>query len=471
MDPAHVRQTRAVHLRRLRSAVSLLAFGLLLLAPSGCSGKPERPGIPPRHILLLTLDGVRPDHLSGYGHAWRTTFLPTDPMAREEGRSRCIDDLMADGVSFAAAFAPLGRTLPALVALHCGRPPESVGVGDDAGVLSAEVPTLAQRLGAAGFATYAFVSQPDVELGPALARGFDVFEQSVDDHAALAAAYGWVLEHDFGNDRPVLLWLHLSGPLPPFPTEGTFAPHFVDATATGGIGGTLEELARLHRGEITAEPAVLARLAALYDADLAETNLLLARFLDRFQFVTTTSGAWTRTLTVLAGTRGLELGERHGYCGSARSLHDAALRVPLALRHPDSLTGSRVLDEIVELTDVVPTLLDWFDLPTDGSSGGPLPGRSLLSLVDSYVRRPFESRPAFTRTPEGILTVRTPRWRLIENPGDREVDGAYPVPAVALYDHALGADADVDVSAAHSDVVVELGAELRRFVESAGADR
>jgi arylsulfatase A-like enzyme len=208
-------------------------------------------------------------------------------------------------------------------------------------------------------------------------------------------------------------------------------------------------------------------VVALYDGEVARVGALLQSFMHGYSevFEEEASERWADTLFVFASDHGEELWQRNGYWGHSKSVYSSVLQVPLFLHHPRSLTGARVLDEVVELQDVMPTLLDWFDVPAPAD----VRGRSLLPLVDSYVRRPFESRPAFGTWSDRIFTVRTGRWRLVWNPEGREPveepPGPYPVPALALFDVERDPLERHDCSADHPEVVAELRDELHRWME------
>ena len=127
------------------------------------------------------------------------------------------------------------------------------------------------------------------------------------------------------------------------------------------------------------------------------------------------------------------------------------------LRHPDSLTGERVSSAVVELADLVPTFVEWFDLATPAR----VEGRSLLALLDSYVERPFERRPTVSRVDDAWIGVRDERWHLV-----LEKSGAgYKK---HLFEPALDPAEREDVAARHPDVVRRLSALLK--VASQGLD-
>ena len=443
---------------------ALLALPLLL-GLSGC-GDRERPGTPPRHVLLITVDTLRADHLSGYLYPRPTSWIPVTEEERQQGLALSLDDLMQQGVMFRSAFAPRGQTFPSMASLMTGQPPLEHGALQNGDLLVEEAHTLAESFQAAGFATAAFTANHLLVRASGIAQGFETFvgPQGEDpDQDVLRGAWQWIQQKEAGGDeRPHFLWLHFMGPhLPyaPTPTMGRdFASVFTDPTYTGSADGSREFLDGAY-----AEGRALAGLdvnhvVALYDAEIARVNLLIKNFLAAYSGVhdAEPTSRMDDTLLVFAADHGEELYQRNQYWAHSKSVYDSVLHVPLFLRHPNSLTGARVLDEIVELGDIAPTLHDWFDLPLPEG----VRGRSLLALTDSYVERDFESRPAFASWRDQIFSVRTSEWRYVWNPDgvepDEKPEGAYPIPREALYD--VGADPLElsDVAAQHPAVVEEL---------------
>lgn len=449
---------------------ALLALAGLLAASLGC--KPARPGLPPRHLMLLTLDGLRADHLSCYAHSRPSSALPSDPLQREEGRAVALDDLAASGVVFAQAFSPSALGLPALASLLTGRTPVETGVLDERSRLPRDLPTLAELAHAAGFRCTAFVTQPRADLLAALGRGFDEAHACADDLETLTLARRW-LERDFGDHAHTFLWIHLAGLEPPWRAidhselgEPEMWPErFLDPRYRGPADGSAEFFERVRKGEPPLAPADRTALAELYDGRIAAVLGRLAGFLrdavDFHRRGAQVTEYWSRTLLVVAGTHGFDLGERGNALAS--ELQDEQLLVPLILRHPDSLTGERVLNTTVELVDVLPTVVELLDLPAPRE----LSGRSLLALTDAHPARGFERRTAITQTAQRIFSARDSRWRLVWNPYRSKFPADDPhreLPLVALYDHASGRAGTEDVAALYPDVVARLQQEVKAWI-------
>lgn len=458
------------------SAAAWLVAPCLVVA-AGCQR--ERPGLEPRHVLLVTVEHLRADRCSFLMYDRPTMWVPSDELMREEQRAFGIDDIAADGVVFARCFAPSPERDVSLATLLSARPPLEHGVTQRGDLLPGEIVTLGEAFRAGGFATAAFLagSRPPDD---SFARGFDVHETFPGDIEALRAASVW-LARDPGSGERTFAWVHLEGLAPPWIPRAPVAEadailvgrEFVDPAYAGPIDGSAESLRRVHAGEIAPTAADRVALGALYDRQLAYLSAVIWTGLyGAYDFHTAPAEAsetWARTVFVLAGLNGIELLE-HGAIGATGALSDATLNVPLVLRHPDSLTGERIFDDVVGLADVAPTLLEWFRLP-------PLPGargRSLLAVTDSYVERAFPAQPAYAQLPDrGVFSVRDERWRLVWNPLRTQPAGrpaaAGPLPEVTLVE----VDADPaglhDVSARHPEVVDRLTNAIRAWRESQAA--
>ena len=432
---------------------------LLLSALSLASCVRERPGTPPEHVLLVTVENLRADHTHMWQYPRHTTFIERP----DDQRSLDLDLLMERGVLFHEAFAPSGSTRPSLATLFTGLPPRSHGLMSEGGVLSEDISTIAERFKAAGYKTAAFASpsRPLAESG--LSRGFDVF---VEDHTEIVFRDGVpvdglllrafeYLRTEFDPRTPQLLWLHFGSPAPPWepkpvPTSTgliDFQTRYVDPNYEGPVESNIGFLERANRGELSLSAADHDALIGLYDGDLERANFLLRQLLEIYKHhFDAEEEVWESTLVVTAGLNGCELGER-GYFGSEKSLHTQGLHVPLAFHHPRSLTGRRIFEDAVGLADVAPTLYEWMGIEPLTKSEG----RSLLARTDRG--RSLEPRPVIAELPGGLISARIGGWRMLLNRGEVEREGAYEVSAVELYDTTLDPSELEDVSGSHPEVL------------------
>ncbi|MCP5111981.1 MAG: sulfatase-like hydrolase/transferase, partial [bacterium] len=160
------------------------------------------------NILLISIDTLRPDHLSAYGYSRET--------------SPNLDALASEGALFQSAVAPTSWTLPSHVTMLTSLPPHQHQVAADLTRLRDDAVTLAEVLRSAGYETAAFVSGPYLRAEYGHRQGFDLY----DDYTAMPLAQnahrqitsptlidsitGWLNEwHDKGQERPFFVFLHM----------------------------------------------------------------------------------------------------------------------------------------------------------------------------------------------------------------------------------------------------------------------
>lgn len=450
--PSRPRRAPSSRPRRSGAAPRILGFAGLLAAcalADGC-GPPPRPGFPPRHLLLVTMGAARADHLSAYLYPRPTTAWPSTPQQRADGQDLSLDDMAVQGVLFAEAFTPSPRAAVAAASLLTGRSPWTTDLDDG---LPAELPTLAEAFRDAGFETAAFLAGAELAGVPGLARGFDEFADGLSDVDAVSQGITWS-KSDFGDGRQRFLWLHLDGPNAPYGAEpirldwpdGTPGPldwvaAYGDPLYAGEADGSIAWLERAAENPGELSDADRRRIVDLYDAGLSEAATLLRRYLVYLEQSTAPAGLFEETAIAFCGLTGEELFE-HGGWGHGDHLCEEVLRVPLFLRHPASLTGSRILTTPVESTDLFPTLCEWFEV-----DAAPVDGRSLLALTDSYVERTFAARPAIA-VEGGALSARIPAWRARFDADGVELEAVAPSRVER-----------VDASR-HADVLERIRAEL-----------
>jgi arylsulfatase A-like enzyme len=476
---------------RARARAAGLAAALVCgSAAWSCHQARPRPGVPPKHAILITLAGLRADHCSSYLYVRPTTTWPVDPGQVHLGRNLALDDLAETGVMFVHAFAAASDAVGSLAALHTGRAPV---VGRQVSGLEQEALTLAERLKAAGMRTVAFVAGDDLAVAGGFDQGFDTFIHTMTDGDALTKALPWIAEQDWGTGQGLFLWIHLSGPQPPYtplaqvPTPGKqadelsysrlftepkkvsaelasrdYASLFVDPRYKGDAVGSHDWLQH-HSDPKQPQPtrADVQRILDLYDGEVAQTAAALRSFLLALREVTDVWGLWEDAALVIAGVNGAELFEHKTF---APTVFAPSARVPLVLRHPGSLTGTRALATAVDTADVTPTLLEWLGVDPMAqqwnAQRSPRDGRSLLALTDSYAAKPFDRRACVGLGPKGAgeAMLRDGRFSLLWRPrADGSVD-------YALFDRDTDPLELEDVSALEPHKLAELKTELTRLL-------
>ena len=393
--------------------------------------KPERP-----NVVLLTVDSLRADCV-------------------EAGLTPSLARFAGEAVVFASAFSQGPYTNMSMPSLFTGRYPSQLVPLEVQGIYGVSVrgaPTLATLLAAAGYHTLGFHSNPFLSRVFGFDSGFaEFYDDLLLDGARVPARWKLLLNraHRLGRATPYLpaaalnrvvmaglerarepffLWVHYMDPHGPYAAGGW------------GLLGKLRA-ERLWR-KATRRPEEISgsehdELWAGYRQRIAYLDKHLGTLFAEF----TRRGLWEKSLVVVTADHGDEFGEHGGYTHTHK-LYDELIHVPLVVRAPGA--ASRRVEEVVELVQVVPTVL--------GETGVPLPeGLAGDSLEPRRAEAPAGSRGASLSEaeliPNYIGCLRENNWKFIgeERSGREE-----------LYE--LGADPSErrNVIAAHPQVADRL---------------
>jgi len=328
----------------MKSAVAALVT-CAAFASAGC-------GRPRPNVLLLVMDTTRADHCSFEGYA-----RPTTPR---------LDAFAKDAVVFQDAWSPAGWTGPAHASLFTGLRPDHHGFHDGIrNYLAPSVPTLAEALAGAGYATGCFSNNEWVSSDYGLVRGFANVEPLYAKHKVKRP---WAHEtHELAADwaeaqaragSPFFLFVNDMEPHAPYQPLDEDAKPFLrgDPTPDELEAARRRDLAQalaydLRAAEMT--PRQLGLLSDLYDAEIASLDREIGFLLDRLK----TAKLLDSTIVVIVGDHGELFGEHH-MTEHGHSLHRAVRHVPLLVRYPKTFDGGRVVTTLVRLEDVPATILD-----------------------------------------------------------------------------------------------------------------
>ncbi len=331
--------------RRIRPVVLLGLAVLLTAGGTAAAAAPPAspaPGAKP-NLLIVTIDTLRADRVGAYGGRLKTPN---------------IDRLAARGVLFERAFAQSTTTLPSHTSLFLGLTPLHHGVHDNSNfVVGAGFLTLAEHLKKAGYATAAFISGFPLDSRFGLNRGFDLYDEALEQHGSNELSYrerkaGDVLARSLewltGRIGPWFAWIHIFDPHHPYEPPEPYRTQFKD---------------RLYDGEVA---YVDASLKALVDA--IETR-----------------GGFGDTVVVLAADHGEGLGE-HGEDTHGFLAYNTTLRVPLVVCAPGLKPGR--VGQVAALVDVFPTACELLGVATPPRLDG-------VSLVPAAKGRKLAARSVY----------------------------------------------------------------------------
>ncbi len=376
----------------------VLAAGLVGCAPAAPAGPPD--------IVLVSLDTFRADRVGAYGNP--------------DGLTPNLDRFAQEAVVFTRAYAQSTTTGPSHASMFTSRYPSEIAGTGRAPAIPEDVYTLPEVLGTYGYQTGARVAGGDLDPAIGPTRGFDSYETAVDFGSlwhTLPMATAWLDAADAA--KPLFLFLHGYDAHPTYlkPTpyglisakehpiapsqaqllngtervlDGHWHPTFdiLDEVAKGMLRPRSKEGRAAFAARVAASPEPMPTVSAadealirsVYDGAVSyadtQFGLLLARLEAR--------GRLDDTVIVVMGDHGEALGE-DGLFHRCCSLDDNVTHVPLMVRLPAGEGGGRKVGAVVELVDLMPTLLELVNATVPAGVKG-------ISLVPALRGEPFEGR-------------------------------------------------------------------------------
>ncbi len=315
---------------------------------------------PRENVLLILLDCARADHFSCYGYRF-----PTTPN---------IDRLAAQGVRFSHMITTAPWTLPSHASLFTGLYPSSHGATDEHRRLEPHIPTLAEMLRDAGYATAGFCANPwIVETG--LARGFEFFfdhrprfkkltRQYFFSQKLIDAALGrrdsggrrsvrafarWLSE--VPQEKPFFAFVHLNEPHLKYHPPRPYDRLFLNGVPRSRVKSVNQDCNKYIAGYVEMGAEDFKILTALYDGEIRYADSLVGKI----ERILESAGRLKRTLFVITADHGENLGD-HGLMSHKFVLYDTLLRVPLIMSCPGLVPVGVVSDALAQTVDILPTL-------------------------------------------------------------------------------------------------------------------
>ncbi|MER3415337.1 MAG: hypothetical protein C4297_03865 [Gemmataceae bacterium] len=197
------------------------------------------------------------------------------------------------------------------------------------------------------------------------------------------------------------------------------------------------------------------RLTATYGALIETADHLLGLLLDRLQAL----GVYDQSLLIVTSDLGLPLGEHDVIGASPPQLFEELVHVPLFLRLPGAAEAGRRIQQLTQPADMVPTLLEHFQLPVPESCAG----KSLWPVLHGHPEKLREYACSVARMgcrQHEEWAIRTHHWYLrlpiwIQNKLDVRPE---------LYKKPDDRWEVQNVADSHQDVAEHLELTLRRFL-------
>ena len=369
------------------------------------------------NIIILLLDCVRADHLSCYGY-----YRDTSPH---------IDALASQGTKFNKTISQAPWTLPAVASFLSGYYPRRHGAGinglkercvdpkfQNLHPPDASIPLLPELLQQNDYQTWGFST--NLFINWIEKRGFHEFKYQYKAPANKIVDYG-IEKLLYANEskKPFFLYLHFMDAHRPLQPPGKYFNYF--PTSDGRKNKNIHEGWMFVRHEDQHGlrfKNYKEHKISLYDGSIRYMDAEIGRLiktLKRLQLI-------NNTVIVVVADHGEEFWEHAAFeaahyqdprntngIGHGHTMFQELLWVPLIVTNLDS-TGKlssffkvrqKEIEDVVQLIDVFPTLLEKIGLQTPLDCDG----RSLLSLVNRwrlpyFLNSPnFSSRSIFSESP------------------------------------------------------------------------
>jgi arylsulfatase A-like enzyme len=326
------------------------------------------------NVLLLILDTVRATELSVYGY--------------ERATSPGLEAVARDGIRFDRAIATAPWTLPSHASMFTGFYPHEIHV-DWERTLDTKVPTVAERLSAAGYVTGGFVA--NTIYGAylyGLGRGFQRYRDyprtvmnalgTSSINRALLRRANPLMKTYYHFDRKtaarvneeLLQWLDGSvGQRPFFAFLNYFDAHMpYDPPAPFDmkfVSGPPPKRSVSTESPRQRTPEEIRGLRDAYDGGIAYVDAQITQLLGTLE----RRGTLRKTVVIITADHGESFGE-HGFLQHGGSVYLPELHVPLIIRMPDGRWKGCVVREEVSLRDVAATIASLAGLANAGGFSG-----------------------------------------------------------------------------------------------------
>ncbi len=327
---------------------------------------------PAKNIILISIDTGRADYLSCYGYGHKTTAN--------------IDAVAHEGIIFKNVVSPVPLTLPAHCSMLTGTIPPYHQVHDNLNCKFGQSNiTIAEILRERGYMTGAIVSTFILDSQFGLDQGFKEYN----DHFVEALSLGEYVERrgaeasrfacewlDKHRKEKFFLFLHYYDPHTPYEPPEPFATDYSDN---------------------------------LYAGEISYVDWCVGRVIEKLKSL----GLYDSTLLIITSDHGELLGE-HGELEHGYLLYENAIKVPLIIRSP-RINKPRIINEVVGLVDIVPTILGYLEIPAPLN----IHGKDLCEYInstDSSIPERYVYCESFTPTKykcNPLLSVVTNRWKYI----------------------------------------------------------
>ena len=328
------------------------------------------PSAKPKNLVYILIDTQRADSFEPFGGEGSAAVTPT------------FDALTKDSIVFSRAYNQENWTKPSVATILSGLYPVTHDTSGEEETVPDAVEMLAEHMQKQGLKTGAFIANGYIATDFGFNQGWDHYTNFLREKKNSSAkgvyreAIQWVKEN---AKQPFFLYVQTIDPHVPWNVADKYTAHYYEGKYKGPIGpsmGGAEQHEYSGSDKLTDDD--LKWIHALYNGEVTYHDEHMGKLIDTLREV----GVLDDTLLVISNDHGEEL-QDHGKMGHRHTLYDELIRSPLLMRFPERLPAGEQYDEIVELVDMAPTILDIMGMPPSEVHEG----NSLVPLIE---RQPLE---------------------------------------------------------------------------------
>lgn len=351
------------------------------------SARAQRPNVV---IFMMDTQGSR--NMSCYGYRLKT--------------SPNIDRIAEEGALFLNHFVTSPWTLPSHASLFTGRYESGHGAGAQHESLEPGLPQMGEIFTRNGYRTlalcnntWAYESGPNACYSPGSGfeehirynqadyKAVDPYIPSSDPNfqdkgslKAIGLAKKWIDDNKVGRETPFLMFINCLEPHDPYRPPEPFRSQFL-------CGREYENPPEKWQAYATAGVVCptfddWAYQRMLYDASTATLDDRIGKLTQELK----DRGLYDDTIFIVTGDHGDVIGEQVRYAyHSQNGVWDYTCKTPLVIRYPKAFKPGTRCDEMVQINDLFPTLMELCGIE-DAEASASIQGESLLRAIEGPTR-------------------------------------------------------------------------------------
>ncbi|MGD2090140.1 MAG: sulfatase [Candidatus Aminicenantes bacterium] len=310
---------------------------------------------PNANVILIIIDTLRADHLGCYGYARNT--------------SPELDKLANEGIIFKNMMAQSSWTRPGTASILTGLYPKHHGANTRVDRLAEEINLLPEILGQHGYRSFAFLTNGNVGAVTGFSQGYTKFfyfkekpkEVDPNIHVRSDLVNESLLKfiRQLEDTSRNFIYIHYSDTHEPhIPKEKNFSRanktiFTIDKFQPAYIRGLKKEQ----------RPKFIKEMINAYDDEIWYNDKMIGHLIQTLK----EKNMYSNSIIIITSDHGQEFFEHKGF-SHGKTLYEEQLNIPLIIRLPGGV--HRMVEELANQVDIMPTILSLLELPVPGYVDG-----------------------------------------------------------------------------------------------------